>query len=100
MFAVCCHSKCTWDETVGRFWLEKEAKITSDEFRLISYFSSWAVCGFKCESSEQADNPIHSSNQSYLEALKSANEKECQDALLVGLVFNEIFVSIFNGGLT
>uniref|UniRef100_A0A094ZII6 tRNA:m(4)X modification enzyme TRM13 n=1 Tax=Schistosoma haematobium TaxID=6185 RepID=A0A094ZII6_SCHHA len=81
MFAVCCHSKCTWDETVGRFWLEKEAKITSDEFRLISYFSSWAVCGFKCESSEQADNPIHSSNQSYLEALKSDNEKECQDAL-------------------
>ncbi|CAH8544208.1 unnamed protein product [Schistosoma mattheei] len=81
MFAVCCHSKCTWDETVGRFWLEKEAKITSDEFRLISYFSSWAVCGFKCESSEQADNPIHSSNQSYLEALKSADEKECQDAL-------------------
>ncbi|CAH8581420.1 unnamed protein product [Schistosoma rodhaini] len=81
MFAVCCHSKCTWNETAGRFWLEKEAKITSDEFRLISYLSSWSVSGLKCKSSEQANNHIHSSDQSYLEALKSGDEKECQNAL-------------------
>ncbi|TNN13693.1 tRNA:m(4)X modification enzyme TRM13 [Schistosoma japonicum] len=77
MFAVCCHNKCTWNETVGRFWLENEAKITSNEFTLITQLSSWAVCGFKHKS---FDN-INDSSLNYLEALKSGNEDVCQKAL-------------------
>ncbi|CAH8297992.1 unnamed protein product [Schistosoma turkestanicum] len=83
MFAVCCHHKCTWHETVGRYWLEHEAKITSDEFALITHLSSWAVCGFNRKSTEQVNDngSIDSLNQNYLEALKSDNKEECQNAL-------------------
>ncbi|CAH8547528.1 unnamed protein product [Heterobilharzia americana] len=81
MFAVCCHHKCTWHETAGRVWLEKIAKITPDQFSLITLLASWAVCGME-RRTQHTENFIHSTtDQDYKEALKRGKEDECQTAL-------------------
>ncbi|CAL8074072.1 unnamed protein product [Calicophoron daubneyi] len=47
LFATCCHHQCTWEEAVGRPWLESEAGLKADEFAIASRLTSWATCGFK-----------------------------------------------------
>ncbi|KAF7262639.1 hypothetical protein EG68_00077 [Paragonimus skrjabini miyazakii] len=47
MFAVCCHHQCSWEEAVGRPWLEREAGLTGREFAIATRLTSWATCGFK-----------------------------------------------------
>ncbi|KAF6779241.1 hypothetical protein AHF37_01238 [Paragonimus kellicotti] len=49
MFAVCCHHQCSWEEAVGRPWLEREAGLTDREFAIAARLTSWATCGFKRE---------------------------------------------------
>ncbi|KER30979.1 hypothetical protein T265_13063, partial [Opisthorchis viverrini] len=62
LFAVCCHHQCSWEETVGRMWLENEAGLTAREFAIAARLSSWATCGFKrCrQSTNPEDDDGHS----------------------------------------
>ncbi|KAG5450864.1 tRNA:m(4)X modification enzyme TRM13 [Clonorchis sinensis] len=64
LFAVCCHHQCSWEETVGRMWLESEAGLTAREFAIAARLSSWATCGFKrCRQSANAEEDNGHSKQ-------------------------------------
>ncbi|VDQ16391.1 unnamed protein product [Trichobilharzia regenti] len=92
MFAVCCHHKCSWNETAGRYWLEQVANITCDEFSLITSLASWAVCGFQRKSPHCLDACTDNTNVRCKEALQSGNEDECLTVLLVSNTFFQSFV--------
>ncbi|THD22577.1 tRNA guanosine-2'-O-methyltransferase TRM13 [Fasciola hepatica] len=66
MLAVCCHHQCSWEETVGRPWLERDAGVTAREFAIAARLSSWATCGFRVRQTDESrpvNNGVGKSNE-------------------------------------
>ncbi|KAA3678433.1 tRNA:m4X modification enzyme, partial [Paragonimus westermani] len=80
MFAVCCHHRCSWEEAVGRPWLEREARLTSREFAIATRLTSWATCGFKRKQPDIAE-PSPQTEVLPIHFDESSNSACCSDEL-------------------
>ncbi|TPP65867.1 Coiled-coil domain-containing protein 76 [Fasciola gigantica] len=77
MLAVCCHHQCSWEETVGRPWLERDAGVTAREFAIAARLSSWATCGFRVRQTDESrpvNNGVGKSNEEPSKAAHKATQ--------------------------
>ncbi|CAI2737944.1 unnamed protein product, partial [Dicrocoelium dendriticum] len=63
LFALCCHHQCTWEECVGRRWLERDAGLNAREFAIATRLTSWATCGFQRRLPKEQAMPDSSHHQ-------------------------------------
>lgn len=98
MFAVCCHHQCSWQETVGRPWLEREAGLTAREFAIVTRLSSWATCGFTSRQTDDSHSENGTVDHSNEQPPKTVGNAAQSSPFATYVLWTVFLCGVFNNG--